>query len=66
MSAFLSGEMKDTVQMNPVGAYGTITLLSSSDVLRADFSTSSPGAILFSEGKTEIVPQLGWECQHVD
>ena len=22
MSAFLSGEMKDTVQMNPVGAYG--------------------------------------------
>jgi hypothetical protein len=26
MSAFLSGEMKDTVQMNPVGAYGTIKL----------------------------------------
>ena len=22
MSAFLSGEMKDTVQMHPVGAYG--------------------------------------------
>ena len=22
MSAFLSGEMKDTVQMNPAGAYG--------------------------------------------
>lgn len=22
MSAFLSGEMKDTVQMNPVGEYG--------------------------------------------
>jgi phospholipid:diacylglycerol acyltransferase len=24
MSAFLSGEMKDTVQMNPAGAYGTL------------------------------------------
>ena len=23
MAAFLSGEMKDTVQMNPAGAYGT-------------------------------------------
>lgn len=22
MAAFLSGEMKDTVQMNPAGAYG--------------------------------------------
>lgn len=26
MSAFLSGEMKDTVQMNPAGAYGKFVL----------------------------------------
>jgi len=26
MSAFLSGEMKDTVQMNPAGAYGKLAL----------------------------------------
>ena len=26
MAAFLSGEMKDTVQMNPAGAYGTYAL----------------------------------------
>ncbi len=26
MAAFLSGEMKDTVQMNPAGAYGKSTL----------------------------------------
>jgi hypothetical protein len=25
MSAFLSGEMKDTVQLNPVGAYGQLS-----------------------------------------
>ena len=25
MSAFLSGEMKDTVQMNPAGAYGAFS-----------------------------------------
>jgi hypothetical protein len=24
MAAFLSGEMKDTVQMNPAGAYGQL------------------------------------------
>ena len=24
MAAFLSGEMKDTVQMNPAGAYGKL------------------------------------------
>lgn len=27
MSAFLSGEMKDTVQMHPVGAYGLYLFL---------------------------------------
>ena len=26
MSAFLSGEMKDTVQMNPAGAYGALDI----------------------------------------
>lgn len=26
MAAFLSGEMKDTVQMNPAGAYGASSL----------------------------------------
>jgi phospholipid:diacylglycerol acyltransferase len=29
MSAFLSGEMKDTVQMNPAGAYGACRFLCS-------------------------------------
>jgi hypothetical protein len=33
MSAFLSGEMKDTVQMNPVGAYGKTELSPSDDNL---------------------------------
>ena len=27
MAAFLSGEMKDTVQMNPAGAYGGLLFL---------------------------------------
>lgn len=27
MAAFLSGEMKDTVQMNPAGAYGKSILI---------------------------------------
>lgn len=27
MTAFLSGEMKDTVEMNPAGAYGTCSFL---------------------------------------
>lgn len=29
MAAFLSGEMKDTVQMNPAGAYGILVFLTS-------------------------------------
>jgi phospholipid:diacylglycerol acyltransferase len=28
MAAFLSGEMKDTVQMNPAGAYGRLVISS--------------------------------------
>lgn len=27
MSAFLSGEMKDTVQINPAGAYGDLVVV---------------------------------------
>lgn len=32
MAAFLSGEMKDTVQMNPAGAYGQFNIESSNTV----------------------------------
>jgi hypothetical protein len=47
MSAFLSGEMKDTVQMNPVGSYGTTELSPFDNDLGTDFSMFSLGAILF-------------------
>jgi hypothetical protein len=30
-----------------------------------DRTSSSVGAVLFKEGASEIVPKLGWECQHV-
>lgn len=49
MSAFLSGEMKDTVQMNPVGAYGKTELSPSDDNLGSwlchfqSWSDSFPG-----------------------
>lgn len=33
MAAFLSGEMKDTVQMNPAGAYGRDLLGFNCDIL---------------------------------
>jgi len=33
MSAFLSGEMKDTVQLNPAGVYGQLRLTSPDPVL---------------------------------
>jgi hypothetical protein len=33
MAAFLSGEMKDTVQMNPAGAYGWLLIFSCESVL---------------------------------
>jgi len=54
MAAFLSGEMKDTVQMNPAGAYG----MPDPDFQQAsaDPTCSSVGAILFEEGASKIVP----------
>jgi hypothetical protein len=63
MAAFLSGEMKDTVQMNPAGDYGAARLYFQQEC--ADGNYSSVGAILFKKGASEIVPQLGRECQHV-
>ena len=63
MAAFLSGEMKDTVQMNPAGDYGAAFLYFQQE--GADRNYSSAGAILFKEGASEIIPQLGRECQHV-
>ena len=65
MSAFLSGEMKDTVQMNPAGAYG-MHAARTSQQSGANRACSSAGAILLKEGTSEIVSQLGRECQHVD
>lgn len=63
MSAFLSGEMKDTVQMNPAGAYGPVYPYSQLE--GANRRRSSVGAILLEKRASEIVPQLGRECQHV-
>ena len=64
MSAFLSGEMKDTVQVNPAGAYGTASL-SFGPGEDTDFASPSTGAVLFKERASKTVPQLGWERQHV-
>jgi hypothetical protein len=47
MAAFLSGEMKDTVQMHPVGAYGLYFFLSLC-VFNLTSGASSSGAFLFS------------------
>ena len=66
MSAFLSGEMKDTVQVNPAGAYGTASpspLFGPGE--GTDFASSSTGAVLFKERASKTIPQLGWERQHV-
>ena len=46
MSAFLSGEMKDTVQMHPVGAYGLYLLIAI--VFYLNSCASSSRAFLFS------------------
>jgi len=64
MAAFLSGEMKDTVQVNPAGSYGAAYLRSQQG--GANRTSSSTGAVLFKKGASEFVPQLGWERQHVD
>jgi hypothetical protein len=66
MAAFLSGEMKDTVQMNPAGAYGAYAAHSYFKQSGADRACSSAGAIPLKEGTSDIVSQLGRECQHVD
>ena len=49
--------------MNPAGAYGADHLHFQQE--GADRTRSSVGAILFKKGASEIVPQLGRECQHV-
>ena len=68
MAAFLSGEMKDTVQMNPAGAYGK--LMSSpfhySPSFLTPFSYLSIGALLFTKGTEGTIFELGGECKHVD
>ena len=47
MSAFLSGEMRDTVEMNPAGAYGQCQADLVSDAVSD--AQSSPRTILFSQ-----------------
>jgi len=64
MAAFLSGEMKDTVQVNPAGSYGAAYLRFQQE--GANRTSSSVGAVLFKKGTSGLVPQLGRECQHVD
>ena len=54
MAAFLSGEMKDTVQMNPAGAYGGPDLYFQQE--GANLMCLSFGAILFEKGASKIVP----------
>ena len=47
MAAFLSGEMKDTVQMHPAGAYGLLFFFSAMVFLIRLYASSS-GAFLLS------------------
>ena len=54
MAAFLSGEMKDTVQMNPAGTYGTARFRFHQE--GADRARSSAGTVLFKEGASELIP----------
>ena len=61
MSAFLSGEMKDTVQMNPAGAYGALDIYVFL-LWEPNMLIFSSRAILFTERKKEIIPKLGREC----
>jgi hypothetical protein len=68
MAAFLSGEMKDTVQMNPAGAYGNLIspLFHYFPSFLTLFPNSSIGALLFTKGTKRAIFELGWECEHVD
>lgn len=54
MAAFLSGEMKDTVQVNPAGAYGMAGLYFRGE--GANRASSSAGAVFFKERTSKIVP----------
>jgi len=54
MAAFLSGEMKDTVQMNPAGAYGALYLYFHQGC--ANPTCLSVGAILFKKRASKFVP----------
>lgn len=56
MAAFLSGEMKDTVQMNPAGAYGEHSAQYGRSVTKYLWSSRT---VLLSERETEVVPKLG-------
>lgn len=62
MAAFLSGEMKDTVQMNPAGAYGESCLVYLFFVLAAFLMyPRSVGKVLLSKRTPQTLPQLVWE-----
>lgn len=64
MSAFLSGEMSDTVQMNPAGAYGLfIDLCRRMIVLSLSISF---GKILLAQGTKGSFPFMGRKCKYVD
>jgi hypothetical protein len=52
MAAFLSGEMKDTVQMNPAGAYGLPFLYETAFVLLTIAIQSLNGFSLATSGKS--------------
>jgi len=65
MAAFLSGEMKDTVQMHPAGAYGSFVLFQLF-VDNFSYPIISSRALLLSPRTTEAFPELGGQCKHVD
>jgi hypothetical protein len=60
MAAFLSGEMKDTVQMNPAGAYGPCPGLPCAFLIFLPVTLSS-GAVLLTQRTEETVQELGGE-----
>ena len=64
MSAFLSGEMKDTVQINPAGAYGWFPPHIAR--MQTDLLLSSTRTVLLAQGTSEALPQLGGQRKHVD
>lgn len=67
MAAFLSGEMKDTVQVNPAGAYGAPpSHFLFPPIASTDQWHFSAGAILLPQREAEVVSKLGREREYVD